>query len=454
VLNLVFGVNFIIFNLVLSNKNTILLEKMFNLNKIHKAVESLDLDCIMELMRTLIRIDTSVPPGNSYREYVDAISPYFRELGFSLKEIIVPEEIIKQIPYPLNGSRINLVATKYYNQEAFITFYGHMDVVPAINKGDKKWRHPPFEATLTKSGRIYGRGTADMKGNMVCLILALQLINKLNLTPKYNIQVLNCTDEEVGVYPGIRYLAEKGYINGTMFCMDGVIIPLIPIGTAGDLNIVIETIGKSCHSGRNFLGINALEEMIPILNELMKLKKNVERRRSKDIPGDPRDKTRKNLRPMFSFVIIKSGEKENIIPGYCKLIINRRIIPDENYEEVKQEILGAIEKGKAESKVLQVNTTFKYDNPPLKVNPDAPSIKRWKKTISLVENIKEDNIQTIGSAESTDMGYIAQILNADDIIITGVESAISNTHGLNEFVRIRDIKILIKEIIVFLCKDF
>lgn len=426
---------------------------MFNLNKIFEAVDSLDLEHIMKLMRTLIRIDTSVPPGNSYREYIDAISPYFKELGCSLKEIIIPEVIVKKIPYPLEGPRINLVATKDYNQQKFITFYGHMDVVPAINKGKKKWRFPPFEATLTKNGRIYGRGTADMKGSMVCLILAIQLINKLKLLPKYNIQVLNCTDEEVGVYPGVRYLAEKGYINGTMFCMDGVIIPLIPVGTAGDLNIVIETIGKSCHSGRNFLGINALEEMIPILNELINLKKIVENRRSKDIPGDPRDITSKNLRPMFSLVIVKSGEKENIIPGYCQLIINRRIIPDENYEQVKQEILEAIEKGKALSKALQINTTFNYDNPPLKVNPDAPAIKRWKKTISLVQNIKEDNIQIIGSAESTDMGYVAQILNADDLIITGVESAISNTHGVNEFVRLRDIKTLIKEIIVFLCSD-
>lgn len=325
---------------------------MFNLNKIFEAVDSLDLEHIMKLMRTLIRIDTSVPPGNSYREYIDAISPYFRELGCSLKEIIIPEVIVKKIPYPLEGPRINLVATKDYNQQKFITFYGHMDVVPAINNGKKKWRFPPFEATLTKNGRIYGRGTADMKGSMVSLILAIQLINKLKLLPKYNIRVLNCTDEGVGVYPGVRYLAEKGYINGTMFCMDGVIIPLIPVGTAGDLNIVIETIGKSCHSGRNFLGINALEEMIPILNELINLKKIVESRRSKAIPGDPRELASKNLRPMFSLVIVKSGEKENIIPGYCQLIINRRIIPDENYEQVKQEILKAIEKGKNLSKAL------------------------------------------------------------------------------------------------------
>ena len=135
----------------------------------------------MEIMKKFIKIDTSVPPGNTYRKYVDVISPYFIELDFTLEEILIPEKLIQQIPYPLEGPRINLVATKDYNQEKWITFYGHMDVVPALIEGKRKWRFPPFEATLVKSGKIYGRGTADMKGDMVCLILVLQIIDKLNL---------------------------------------------------------------------------------------------------------------------------------------------------------------------------------------------------------------------------------------------------------------------------------
>jgi len=407
----------------------------------------------MEIMKKLIKIDTSVPPGNTYRKYVDTVSPYFIELGFTLEEIIIPEKLIQQIPYPLEGPRINLIATKDYNQEKWLTFYGHMDVVPALTEGQSKWRFPPFEATLVKSGKIYGRGTADMKGDMVCLILALQIIDKLNLKPKFNLQVLNCTDEEVGVYPGIRYLAEQGYIKGTIFCMDGVITPLIPIGTGGDLNVLIEIIGKSCHSGYNFLGINAIEEALPFLNELMTLKKKVEKRRSADIPGDPRDKIGEKLRPMFSLVIIESGKKENIIPGYCKLIINRRIIPDEKFEDVKQEILESINKGKQKSKALDVKVSFRYDNPPLKVNHKLPIIKRWKKTMAIVNNITEDKIHTIGTSASTDMGFVADILNKEDIILTGIESPTSKAHAENEFTRVRDIKNLLKEIIIFLCSD-
>jgi succinyl-diaminopimelate desuccinylase len=428
---------------------------MFDIEQVYKEVDGLDDDTIMVLMKKLIGIDTTVPPANTYKKYINIISPYFEELGFSLDEVVVPEELIKQIPYPIIGPRVNLVATKNYGQDRDISFYGHMDVVPAPNEGEKKWRFPPFEATMIGSGKIYGRGTADMKGAMACLILALQIIQKLKLIPKYNIAVLNCTDEEIGVYPGIRYLAEKGYVKGTVFCMDGVIMPIIPIGSAGALDVIVESFGRSCHSGMNFLGINALEETVPILTELMELKKIVEARESKDIPGFPRFGTgeKRNMTPMFNLDIIHSGTKTNIVPGLCTLTINRRLIPDENEENAKREISEAIERGRAKSKLLDVKTTFIYDYPALKINPNAPNMSRMKKVMMKVQNITENKIQNIGIAGSTDMGFVSQILNTDDIIFHGVGDPGSNSHGVNEFIKLKDIKTFIKELIVFLCDD-
>jgi len=429
-------------------------KNMINLDEIYEEVDSLDSDKIMEIMRTLINIDTTVPPANTYREYVDAISPYFKELGYSLEEVTVPEELVNQIPHPLEGPRVNLVATKNYGQEEFVTFYGHMDVVPAIDEGQEKWKFPPFEANK-KGGKIYGRGTSDMKGVMVCLILALQIIDKLKLTPKYNIKVVNCTDEEVGFYPGVRYLTEKGYLKGVIFCMEMGINPFIPIGAAGTLDVIVETIGKSCHSGMNFLGVNALEEMVPILNELIELKKIVENRESKDIPGFPRPGSNKvfNMSPMFNLDIIKSGEKSNIVPDSCILTINRRTLPDEKYDDVKQEILEAVERGKAKSKALDVKTTFNYMYPPLRINANSPPIKRFKKVMSLVQNISEEKIPMFGMGGSLDMSFVSQILNIEDIIIHGLGTLGSNAHGVNESVNLKDIRIYIKELLVFLCAD-
>ena len=424
---------------------------MVDLERIYEEVDNLGRHQIMDIMTKLVGVDTTVPPGNTYREYVDLISPYFKKLGYSLEEVIMPDELVKQIPYPLEGPRVNLVATKDFGQKKFVCFYGHMDVVPAPNDGEKKWRFPPFEATMIKSGKIYGRGTSDMKGAMACLILALQIIEKLKLTPKFNIRVMNCTDEEIGTYPGVRYLEERGYVKDIIFCMEGVINPIIPVGAAGALNVNVETIGRSCHSGMNFMGVNALEEMVPILVELMKLKKIVEERESADIPGVRPSDTgeRMNMSPMFNLDIIRSGEKENIVPDLCTLTINRRYIPDEKYEDVIQEIQDAIDRGKAKSKALDVKVTYKYDYPAFKNDQNSPANLRIKKVMNLVQGVSEDEIAIVGSSGSTDMGFLTKY----DVIIHGNSSVVSNSHGVNETIKLKDILTYIKEIIVFLCAD-
>lgn len=419
--------------------------------KIFKTVDELSSETIMEVLNTLISIDTTVPPADNYREYVDTIKPYFEALGYECEEVVMPEELVEKIPYEIEGPRINLVARRDFGQEKDISFYGHMDVVPAPNEGKKKWRFPPFQASIIKSGKIYGRGTSDMKGSMACLILALQLIKNLELEPRYNIRIFNCTDEELGVYPGIRYLKEQGYIKGIVFCMEGVISPIIPVGAAGALNVHVKTHGRSCHSGMNFLGVNALEEMIPILNELMKLKKIVENRESEDIPGFPRfgSGEKRNMTPMFNLDIIQSGSKPNIVPDLCTLTINRRIIPDEDFEAVKKEIQDAIDRGAEKSAALDVTTEFIHDYPSLRVDPHSPAIQKIREVIQAVQGISEDKIMEIGSAGSTDMGFLTDY----DIIIRGVGNPGSNNHAVNEYIRMRDVKTYIKELIMFLCGD-
>jgi len=428
---------------------------MVDITKIFEEVDNLDSDTILNVLDDLISIKTVVPPANNYREYVNMIKPYFQQLGFENTEIVQPEDLVEQIPYPLAGPRINLVSQKDFENDEWVTFYGHMDVVPAPTEEKQKWRFDPFKATMIKSGKIYGRGVADMKGSMACLILALQIMEKLNLRPEYNINIVNCTDEEIGLYPGVRYLAEEGYVKGIVYCMEGVVDPIVVVGCAGALNVIVETVGRSCHSGMNFMGVNALEEMVPILVELMKLKKVVEQRESNDIPGLPRIGTgeQRNMTPMFNLDVIRAGEKSNIVPGSCTLTINRRLIPEENIEDVKNEIRDAINAGKEKSKALDVKTTFKYDYPAVRMDDTAPGVKRMKKVIKVVQNLSEDNLRTIGMAGSTDMGFVSKILNINDIIFRGVGNVGSNAHGVNETIKLKDIRTYIKELITFLCAD-
>ena len=181
----------------------------------------------------------------------------------------------------------------------------------------------------------------------------------------------------------------------------------------------------------------------------MELKKIVEKRESKDIHGYKN----RNLTPMFNLDIIRAGEKSNIVPDICRLVINRRIIPEENYLDVKQEIIDAIERGKKNSKALDVKMNFNYMYPSLITDINKPGITRMKEVMKLVQNIPENKIIYMGMAGSLDMSFVAQILNTNDIIVHGVGNSYSNVHGVNEMIELRDIKTYIKEILVFLCAD-
>ncbi|NVM01178.1 MAG: ArgE/DapE family deacylase [Candidatus Helarchaeota archaeon] len=424
------------------------------ISNIFEEVDKIDESRIGSLMNELISIDTSVPPGKNYEIFVDTVGPYLKNLGFSLEKVVVPSSKLKGIPLPLEGERVNLVAYRDMGKNQDLNFYAHMDVVPVEDK--KKWRYDPFVATVTKRGKIYGRGTSDMKGTIVCLILALELLTQLNLESKYNIKILLCTDEEIGSYPGVKYLTEKGYIekNSEFFCMEGAQENVIPIGAAGALNVEVEGIGISCHSGMNFMGINAIEQSIPILNELMKLKKITEKRQSKTIPGIPRqdDPTRRMMSPMFNIDIIHGGVKSNIVPDKCSFVVNRRFIPDENFEDVKNEIVEAIEKGRTQSSLKNVNTKYFKGYPPFRTDPDSKVSKKILKVICKVHGVQPEKIRYLGISGSTDMGFVNQVTS--NIIMRGVANISSNSHGVNESIRMRDVKSFIKEIILYLWSDF
>ena len=98
--------------------------------------------------------------------------------------------------------------------------------------------------------------------------------------PKYNLSVLLTTDEEVGGYSGLCYLTDLGQVKGDlMLCMDGFSDDVV-IGSNGIITWDVVVHGRSVHSGSSFLGINAVERSIPVMDALMDLKKVVQARRS------------------------------------------------------------------------------------------------------------------------------------------------------------------------------
>jgi succinyl-diaminopimelate desuccinylase len=412
-----------------------------------KAFDTVDQqeDKLIERLRAVIGIDNSVPPGENYDKFVDMMEPVFQGYGLNTTRVTVPEEKVKQIPLPLSGERVNLVA-RANNGKPPLSIYAHMDTVP-IEEG---WDYDPFAGEIN-DGRIYGRGIADMKGTIASVWTALDIMNQLGMEPVWDLNILLCTDEEIGVYPGLRYLAEEGYVEKPMLCMEGSQDPVLRLGSNGSLDTIINVHGISTHSGRNYSGVNALEETVPILVELMELKKRVEERRSK-LPQAPEPGAPENLRPMFNIDIMQSGVKSNIVPALASVTINRRFIPEEDVEDVKSEIQEAVDRGAERSRAIDVDVTFVENYPSYYQSADHPAAQRLVDALKLVHGYKDEDFVRTGSGGSTDMAFVSSILNTDEIATVGMgRSGESKAHGSNESVRLSDARAHVKELIYFFC---
>ncbi|MFX0168954.1 MAG: M20 family metallopeptidase [Candidatus Hodarchaeota archaeon] len=420
-----------------------------SVEEVFKAVEE-KRDRLITLLQDLIRIPTIVPPGNNYENIIEYLEPLFQNLKFSTNRVIVPAEHIKKIPLPLEGPRINLVASRNYEKGHTATIYAHTDIVPI----EEPWTKKPFDPVL-ENGKLYGRGAIDMKCGIAGMLVALEVIDALGLEPHFDITCTLCTDEEICVYPGIYHLAKEGYVTGHVINTElGAQNPLIIAGIAGAVDVSIRTKGRSCHSGMNFMGINAVEAMIPLLNELYALKEEVEQRES-SIPivpllkafGAPSD----HVTPMFNIDIIKGGVKSNIVPAECEVVINRRYIPEESYEQVVKEIQDAVDRGKAQSKALDVEVTFLHLAPPFTADITSRFAKKMKEALKAVHGYDDSEFVLGGAAASTDMGFIPLGCNVKHIIGLGA-ATIDNTsaHKPDEWVSIDSLVNMTKQLVHYL----
>ncbi|HQE96850.1 MAG TPA: ArgE/DapE family deacylase [Methanothrix sp.] len=387
----------------------------------------MDLD-LLDLLKKIISFKTVAPPGNNYEEIVDWLVPLFQEMGFSTRKMAMPQEVFASRCQDsrLRGDRFNLKADLELGREKTLAIYAHLDVVPA--EGD--WDTDPFQA-VQKEGRIYGRGVSDCKGSIAALIAALRSVLKTS-RPKYNLSILLTTDEEVGGYSGLCYLTDLGQVRGDMMlCMDGFCDDVV-IGSNGIITWEATVHGRSAHSGSSFLGVNAVERSIPVMEALMALKKDVQSRRSA-VPSSSALEAlgMKSLKPMLNITMINGGVKENIVPDRCILRGDRRVIPEESMDGAMQELESVL-------KPLDVQLDLKFypGYPPMSVNPDHPWVSEVREAVQRGMGFYP---RLSGAQGSLDQAYATEKTGIPTCVFGVGRQLESNIHGLNENVRVSDL---------------
>ncbi|MBM3571202.1 MAG: M20/M25/M40 family metallo-hydrolase [Alphaproteobacteria bacterium] len=389
----------------------------------------------------MIAADTSFPPGAGYAGFADLMEELCQPLGFACARVVVPDQLWAAPESA--GDRVNLIARRRAGKPA-CSIYFHVDTVPA---GDG-WTMPPHG--LTRIGaNLHGRGTADMKGTIAATLLALRAAEAVGLPLAYDPTLLFCTDEEGGLYPGVRYLAERGLIEGHVLCLNGPAAPRIWAGCFGSLDLAIRIEGRAAHSGDPIGGINAVDQAIPILTALLDLKSRIETRRSAMPP--PPHRQNEGLAARLNVTAIRAGAKGSALPGLCTLVINRRYLPEESADAVRAELEQAIRSAAASTQALSVAIDVVGHLAPVRDPDRGPHWPRWRQALAYGFGYRDDQFRRWGASSSSDMGFV-QACGIHEILLGGLSRPEARIHAADEFTTIGDVQSLAKAILVYLAQ--
>jgi succinyl-diaminopimelate desuccinylase len=343
------------------------------------------------------------------------------------------------------GARVNVIARRRTGRPV-CSIYFHVDTAPA---GDG-WGGDPLR--LTRDGeRLIGRGTCDMKGAIAATLLAIRAADAAGLPYTFDPELLLCTDEEGGLYPGVRYLAEQRMIEGPpaghVLCLNGSAAPRIWAGCFGSLDMAIRVEGRSAHSGDPVGGINAVEAALPILNALAALKSEVEQRRSA-MPSPPHHQGRP-LTARLTVTAIAGGVKGSALPGLCTIVVNRRYPPEEHFSEVRAELQATIRAAAARTHALAVKTEIVGHLSPVSDPDGGTHWPRWQAALAAGFAYAPGDFARWGSGTSSDMGFVQQAGHRE-ILLGGLARPESRQHGPDEFTTISDLRALATALLVYL----
>lgn len=285
-------------------------------------------------LQQLVGIATVNPPGHSYATITSYLVHELQSVGLKARRIPIPAAKAKKVlpPEQHDKPRFNVLGTlKARGATKTIHFNAHYDVVPVSGT----WRHgSPFSGAVG-GGWIYGRGTADMKGSIASLLLALQALKATKTTPKLNVEVSFTADEETDSLLGAGWLVENAPIKPDYaIVMEGGEGDEICCGHNGVVWLEVTVHGRAAHGSTPEKGVNALEKMSALVLALEEYKAKL----AKQTFTTPDNKV---MRPTMNVGgVFASGEggKINTVPALARFSIDRRVLAIETVDQAEADL--------------------------------------------------------------------------------------------------------------------
>lgn len=278
---------------------------------------------VFEILEELIKINTTNPPGNEKNavEYLLQLFSGYDGINTDLQD--------------LGNNRANLIAS-YGGTGPELIFCGHLDVVPAAGN----WTSPAFCLTR-RSGRLYGRGAADMKSGVAAMSAVLISLAKEKRKLHGKLKLVLVSDEEFSNL-GMRHFLKKE-VNACFAVIGEPTELQVCTAHRGVLRDWIDVEAKPYHAALSERSGNAVTYAAEAVLSLFHLNEKLERY------------THELLRPPgIAVTKIEGYENDNIVPGKVRLLTDFRILPGMSFEEcrnLEEQALSGIGR-------YQINTHF------------------------------------------------------------------------------------------------
>jgi len=267
-----------------------------------------DTSFLVDVLTRLVAFPTV--SGKPLDALIGYLSGFFEDKGFSLQ----------LLPDSGDPKKSNLICRAGPHKEGGLIISGHMDVVPTEGQ---PWTSDPFKL-LNKDGRLYGRGSSDMKGFIACSVAFLKRLDPAKL--KEPLVFIWTMEEEVGCKGSaqlVRYLQEHPQTLPKQAWVgeptDFQIFRMHP----GHVAIKLVTGGVAAHSSKPDLGKSAIKAMLHITDVIGTLESDLQKERRFEDDLD---------RPFVTTNIgqIRGGHAVNIVPDSCELIFGYRPLPGDD----------------------------------------------------------------------------------------------------------------------------
>jgi acetylornithine deacetylase/succinyl-diaminopimelate desuccinylase family protein len=364
-------------------------------------LDLITVDEIRDIAVGLVRAEGQNPPGDE-GPTVDALAKACeaRGLAVSLTEV--------------EPGRSNLSAVLGGGTGPGLLLLGHTDVVPV---GDN-WTVPPFGGEV-RDGRLFGRGSADMKGGLAACVVALSALRRAGIDLTGPVELAALVDEEE-TGKGVRAYLRDGDRSGFAGCIVAEPTDLQTIIAArGDSYIEITVTGRAAHSGKPSDGLNAIYGAAAVVSELERWHGELAGQRHPLVGA-----------PTWSVGQIAGGTGTSTVPAECLITADRRLLPDETGRVVLAETAARIDALRLGERGLGVTVDMTMQMPGFETRPDHHLVVLAEQA---VRDAGGPDLPLAGWTAACDGGFIARDAGVP-VIVLGPGSVAEQAHRADESV--------------------